>query len=114
MISSDDLTLGGLAALGAIGSVCAVLLKSTHQNLTTLDIMRREAHAATDKLRKELQDNDNTIFKLQELCADYRLAIAKLEAERNLLRTTVETLRSQAKERERQGNNSSSNPKDVL
>ena len=114
MILSHELELGGLAALGAIGSVCAVLLKSTNQNLKTLDTMRQEATAATDKLREELQDHDNTIFKLQELCADYRLAIAKLEAERNLLRATVESLRSQAKERERQDNNSPPNPEDVL
>lgn len=85
MTFSDEITLTGLAATGTIVSVCAVLLRSTHQNLRTLDSMRREASSAVDKLRQELKDQDDTIFKLQELCADYRFAIAKLEAERDLL-----------------------------
>lgn len=51
--------------------------------------MRREASAAAEKLRQELHDHDDTIFKLQGLCADYRYTIAKLEAERDLLRRGV-------------------------
>jgi septal ring factor EnvC (AmiA/AmiB activator) len=83
MILSEDLTLTGLAATGTVVSACAVLLRSTHQNLKALDAMRREASVAVEKLRQELRHQDDTIFKLQELCADYRLAIAKLEAERD-------------------------------
>jgi hypothetical protein len=89
MSGPDELGPGGLAALGAIGSVCAVLLRSTHQNLKTLDTLRREADAATEKLRQELRDHDETIFELQELCADYRVAIAKLEDENLLLRKAL-------------------------
>ena len=77
----EELSLSGLAALGTLGSVCAILLRSTHQNLKTLDTMRRDAAAATEKLRQELHDHDNTIFQLQSMCADYRFANAKLEAE---------------------------------
>ena len=89
MVLSEDLGLSGLAALGAIGSVCAVLLRSTNLNLKNLDSMRRDAATATDKLRKELRDHDDTIFKLQGMCADYRYAIAKLEAENLLLRRAL-------------------------
>ena len=81
MTLSEELGLGGLAAIGTIGSVCAILLKSTHQNLITLDTMRREASAVAENLRQELRDHDDTIFKLQGLCADYRCTIAKLEAD---------------------------------
>lgn len=103
--------VGGLAALGAIGSVCAVLLRSTHQNLKTLDTMRREASAAADKLREELRDHDDTIFKLHGLCADYRLTISKLEAERDVYKRTLqETQRSLTAETEK----FKTNPEDVL
>ena len=81
MFITDEIGLSGLAALGTLGSVCAILLRSTHQNLKTLDTMRRDAAAATDKLRQELREHDDTIFKLQAMCADYRLTIAKLEAQ---------------------------------
>ena len=81
MTFSEEIGLSGLAAIGTIGSVCAILLKSTHQNLKTLDTMRREASAAAENLRQELRDHDDTIFKLQGLCADYRCTIAKLEAD---------------------------------
>lgn len=77
----DEIGLTGLAALGTLGSVCAILLRSTHQNLKTLDSMRRDAAAATEKLRQELREHDNTIFKLHAMCSDYRLTIAKLEAQ---------------------------------
>ena len=89
MSGGEELGLGGLAALGAIGSVCAVLLRSTHQNLKTLDSLRREADAATEKLRQELRDHDETIFELQAMCADYRFAIAQLEQQNQLLRDTL-------------------------
>ena len=92
----SEIELGGLAALGAIGSVCAILLRSTHQNLKTLDIMRRDAAAASERLRQELRHNDNTIFKLQGMCADYRYTIAKLEAE--LLHRASSGYGSQAKQ----------------
>ena len=95
MSAAEEIGLGGLAALGTLGTVCAVLLRSAHQNLTTLDTMRRDATAATDRLRKELRDHDNTIFKLQAMCSDYRFAIAKLEAERDLLHKTIGELRAQ-------------------
>tara|TARA_B100000678_G_C18131363_1_gene470851 strand:+ start:560 stop:895 length:336 start_codon:yes stop_codon:yes gene_type:complete len=95
MSAAEEIGLGGLAALGTLGTVCAVLLRSAHQNLTTLDTMRRDATAATDRLRKELRDHDNTIFELQAMCADYRYAIAKLEAERDaLIRNLKELQRS--------------------
>ena len=89
MTGGEELGLGGLAALGAIGSVCAVLLRSTHQNLKTLDSLRREADAAAEKLRRELRDHDETIFELQAMCADYRYAIAKLEQDNQLLRNAL-------------------------
>ena len=89
MVLSEDFGFGGLAALGTIGSVCAILLRSTHLNLKTLDTMRRDAATASDNLRQELRDHDNTIFKLQGMCADYRYAIAKLEAENQLLRRAL-------------------------
>lgn len=82
MSSGEELGLGGLAVLG---SVCAVLLRSTHQNLKTLDTLRREADAAAEKLRQELHDHDETIFELQAACADYRLTIARLEQQNQRL-----------------------------
>lgn len=94
-VSSEELSLGGLAALGAIGSVCAVLLRSTQQNLNALDDLRREAAAATEKLRQELRHHDETILKLQGLCAEYRFAIARLETERDALQGIVEQLQIQ-------------------
>ena len=54
--------------------------------------MRRDATAATDRLRKELRDHDNTIFELQAMCADYRYAIAKLEAERDAFKRDLKEL----------------------
>lgn len=89
MTLAEEIGMGGLAALGAIGSVCAILLRSTHQNLKTLDTMRREASAAAEKLREELRDHDDTILNLQGLCADYRFTISLLEAERDQLRRAL-------------------------
>lgn len=74
MQDASPLELSGLAALGALGSVCAVLLRSTHKNLESLEQMRREATNLVEQLRGELRDNDETISKLQALCADYRLS----------------------------------------
>ena len=88
----NELGFGEIAALGTLGSVCAVLLRSAHQNLKTLDSMRRDAAAATDKLRQELREQDNTIFELQAKCAEYRMAIAQLEHERELLQRKQNSL----------------------
>lgn len=111
----EEIGLGGLAALGAVGSVCAVLLRSTHQNLKTLDSMRREASAASERLRLELNDHDNTIFKLQGMCADYRFAIAKLEAERDLLkRKLIQMQRRSGGSAIKNQKNQTNKPEDVL
>ena len=112
MTLSEELGLGGLAAIGTIGSVCAILLKSTHQNLITLDTMRREASAVAENLRQELRDHDDTIFKLQGLCADYRYAIAKLEAERDLLRRALEARQTPSTPAE--NHKSKTKPEDVV
>ncbi len=84
--------LSGLAALGALGSVCAVLLRSTQRNLDSLEQMRDEATRVVEQLRAELRDNDDTISKLQALCANYRYHIGGLRAERKQLRLEVERL----------------------
>lgn len=91
----DDVGLGGLAALGTLGSVCAVLLRSTHQNLKTLETLRREAATASERLRDELRDHDDTIFQLQGMCSDYRFTIARLEAQRDALQRDLDTLQAQ-------------------
>ena len=91
----NELELGGLAVLGTLGSVCAILLKSTQQNLKTLDVMRRDAGEATERLRKELHEQDDTLFRLQGLCAEYRYKIGGLEAERELLQREVTRLTEQ-------------------
>lgn len=117
MTFAEEIGLGGLAALGTIGTVCAVLLRSTHQNLITLDIMRREALVAAEKLRQELRDNDDTIFELQSLCADYRYAIAKLEAELSAARGELGRISQAKRTRESQSKNSlpaRPNPEDIL
>lgn len=59
MADAGTLELSGLAALGALGSVCAVLLRSTHQNLQSLERMRQEATSVVDGLRSEIRDNDD-------------------------------------------------------
>ena len=81
-----------LAALGALGSVCAVLLRSTHQNLQSLEHMRQEANGVVEGLRAEIRDNDETIFKLQALCANYRYHIGALRAERKQLKLEIQRL----------------------
>ena len=90
MTDAGTMELSGLAALGALGSVCAVLLRSTHQNLQSLERMRQEATDVVDGLRAEIRDNDETISKLQALCANYRYHIGALRAERRQLKLEVE------------------------
>ena len=92
MTETASLELGGLAALGALGSVCAVLLRSTHQNLQSLERMRQEATSVVEGLRAEMRDNDETISRLQALCANYRYHIRALRSERRQLRLEVERL----------------------
>ncbi len=96
MQDASPLELSGLAALGALGSVCAVLLRSTHKNLESLEQMRREATNLVEQLRGELRDNDETISKLQALCADYRSHIGALKVERRQLRLEMEQLLQRA------------------
>ena len=84
--------LSGLAALGALGSVCAVLLRSTQRNLDSLERMRDEATGVVEQLRTELRDNDDTISNLQALCANYRYHIGALRAERKQLQLEIERL----------------------
>lgn len=96
MQDASPLELSGLAALGALGSVCAVLLRSTHKNLESLEQMRREATNLVEQLRGELRDNDETISKLQALCANYRSHIGALRAERRQLRLEMEQLLQRA------------------
>ena len=99
MTDASTLELSGLAALGALGSVCAVLLRTTHQNLQSLERtsvlleqMRQEATSVVDGLRAEIRDNDETIFKLQALCANYRYHIGALRAERKQLKLEIQRL----------------------
>ena len=96
MTETASLELGGLAALGALGSVCAVLLRSTHQNLQSLERMRQEATSVVEGLRAEMRDNDETISRLQALCANYRYHIGALRAERRQLKLEVERLSNAA------------------
>lgn len=93
MSDASPLELSGLAALGTLGSVCAVLLRSTQRNLDSLEQMRREATNLTDQLRAELRDNDETISRLQALCANYRFHIGALKTERRQLRAEILRLR---------------------
>lgn len=92
MHDPSGLELSGLAVLGTLGSVCAVLLRSTHKNLDSLEQMRREATAVIEQLRGELRENDEAISKLQALCADYRFNLGALRAERRQLRLEIERL----------------------
>lgn len=86
MSGLEELSLGGITTLGAVASVCAVLLRSTLHNIKTLETLRREAHTACENLRRQLRDHDNTIFKLQGLCTEYHYALTKLEDENLRLR----------------------------
>jgi hypothetical protein len=86
--------LSGLAVLGTLGSVCAVLLRSTHKNLDSLSQMQDGASAVIEQLRAELRDNDDTISKLQALCANYRYNIGALRAERRQLKLEIDRLRA--------------------
>jgi septal ring factor EnvC (AmiA/AmiB activator) len=88
----SNLELGGLAILGTLGSVCAVLLRTTKHNLDSLEQMRKEASGVISQLRDELQENDQTISKLSALCADYRYQIGALKAERKQLKLEIQKL----------------------
>ncbi len=70
MAEPSLLDLGSWAARGTLGSVCAVLLRSTHQNLKTLEAVRKEAVVAATELRQELKQRDDTISELQALWAE--------------------------------------------
>lgn len=94
MLDANPVELTSLAVLGTLGSVCAVLLRSTHKNLDSLEQMHREATGVIRQLRSELRDNDEAISKLQALCADYRYHIGALRAERRQLRLEIDRLRA--------------------
>jgi chromosome segregation ATPase len=92
MVDANPLELSGLAVLGTLGSVCAVLLRSTQRNLDSLEQMRQEASVVIGELRAEIRDNDEAISKLQALCANYRYHIGALRAERRQLKLEIERL----------------------
>lgn len=92
MAEVSSLEWSGLAALGTLGSVCAVLLRSTHKNLESLERMRDEASVVITNLREDLRKNDEAISRLQALCANYRVHIGALRAERRQLRLEVQRL----------------------
>ena len=96
MPDANSWELGGLAALGTLGSVCAVLLRSTNRNLDSLEQMRQEASGVIGQLRGELRANDEAISRLQALCADYRYHIGALRAERRQLKHELERLQRAA------------------
>lgn len=92
MSAGNGLELSGLAVLGTLGSVCAVLLRSTQRNIDSLERMRDEATAVVEQLRSEIRHNDEAISNLQALCANYRYHIGALRAERKGLRLEIERL----------------------
>jgi chromosome segregation ATPase len=94
MQDASPIELSSLAVLGTLGSVCAVLLRSTNKNLDSLEQMRHEASAVIEQLRGELRDNDEAISKLQALRADYRYHIGALRAERRQLKLEIGRLRA--------------------
>ena len=63
MSVGDEFGLSGLAALGAIAKSCAQ--------------------------EKPYEVHDETTFELRAMCADYRLALSKLEEENRTLRTAL-------------------------
>jgi chromosome segregation ATPase len=91
---STGLELSGLAVLGTLGSVCAVLLRSAQKNLDSLEQMRLEAQQVISDLREDIRKNDEAISKLQALCADYRYHIGALRAERRQLKTEIDRYRA--------------------
>ena len=93
-VSAEELS--GLAALGALGSVCAVLLRSTHRNLESLEQMRDDANSVIAELREDIRKNDEALFRLQALCANYRYHIGALRAERKQLRLEIDRLKRAA------------------
>lgn len=92
MQDASTLEWSGLAVLGTLGSVCAVLLRSTQKNLDSLEQMRLEATGVIEQLRAELRDNDEAISRLQALCANYRYHIGALRGERKQLKLEMERL----------------------
>jgi hypothetical protein len=86
-----------MAVLGTLGSVCAVLLRSTHKNLESLEQMRKEATGLVEQLHRELREQDEAISRLQALCANYRYHIGALRAERRQLKLEVDRLARAAK-----------------
>ena len=92
MADVSSLEWSGLAALGTLGSVCAVLLRSTHKNLESLEQMRDQATAVSANLREDLRKNDEAISRLQALCANYRVQIGALRAERRQLQLEIQKL----------------------
>ena len=92
MHGPNGIELSGLAVLGTLGSVCAVLLRSANRNLDSLEQMRLEAAGVIGELREDLRKNDEAISKLQALCADYRYHIGALRAERRQLRLEIDRL----------------------
>ena len=85
----EEMGLSGWVAAGILGSVFAILVRSNQKNFTTLDFLRREVANASQQLRQEIREHDNTVFKLQHMCAEYRYRIAQLEAENQLLRSQL-------------------------
>jgi chromosome segregation ATPase len=96
MSAVEGLELSGLAVLGALGSVCAVLLRTSHKNLESLERMRDDAKMVIAELREDIRRNDEAISKLQALCANYRSHIGTLRAERKQLKLEVERLKRAA------------------
>jgi chromosome segregation ATPase len=94
MQDASTVELGSLAVLGTLGSVCAVLLRTTKQNLDSLEQMRHEATSVIEQLREETRKNDEAISKLQALCANYRHHIGALRGERKQLRLEIDRLRA--------------------
>ena len=66
----SSLELGGLTALGTLGSVCAILLRSTRENLQSLESMRRDAQDVAEKLRGQLREHEQLVAELRALCAE--------------------------------------------
>lgn len=94
MAEVSVMELSGLAALGSLGSVCAVLLRSNSRHLEELEKLRAQAQAAADEMRANLAESDETIDRLQALCANYRYHIGAIRAERRELRAEVERLKT--------------------
>lgn len=82
----EALELGGLAVLGVLGSVCAILLRSVNRQIDRLAQLRQEAEQAIGELQEQVRTSDEAISRLQALCANYRYHIGALRADRKQLR----------------------------